>query len=140
MERYSGRYSFVGFDLMNEAHMDGDIWQQYNYEAYRLIRKFSPNWLIFVSERYWWNNVETSDMWPRLSPDVTGIVIDMHRYTKRMNLWGMEYSTAKCEIEKEFTESALAIREHYITVTGEFSIRFDNSDDALWQNYRDDDS
>jgi hypothetical protein len=93
-------------------------------EAYRMIRKYSPNCLIFISESYWWNNIESDNRWPRLAPDVTGVVMDMHRYTKRpnLNMKGMEMCEVKAKVANHHLEGARAISAHYITVTGEFSM------------------
>ena len=115
-KRYSHRHSFIGFDLANEAHGIDDHIEWYQTDAYKLIRSYSPNCLIHVSEMFTW--------WLRLAPDVTGIVIDSHQYSsdEACKLRGMEYAECKVKRQSRQTMKTMKNSPFYIAVTGETSV------------------
>jgi hypothetical protein len=128
-------------DTFNEPHLPGGSKQLKFYwaECYRILRKYSATAWCIISDRYWGNSFEQDDACPRLAPalkdkpGVTGILVDVHIYTKghfnvtpekraKMNQAQIIEQQKINHIPKIQT-----LREHWATFVGEFSAQVDNS-------------
>ena len=92
VKTFKSHDSFIGIDVLSEPRLSDQLCKEYWQRAYKVVRKYSPDALLILSDRYRWQTIESDNMWPRLAPDITGIMVDVHVHTKRMNLKGLEFS------------------------------------------------
>jgi hypothetical protein len=87
-EQFHKEDSFLGIDVLDEGELEPELCASYFRRAYDKIRNYSTKALVILSDRKKWKSILSSEMWPRLSPKTTGIVIDTHHYTEQLDVQG----------------------------------------------------
>ena len=68
VKRFHREDSFIGIDI-NDGKFPKSLLGSYWRQAYDIIRKYSKDGLVILSDLGKWQDIERSEMWPRLSPN-----------------------------------------------------------------------
>ena len=123
--RYNERSSFFGIELLNEPLESIPLLKlsEYYYKAYENIRKINKDVVILMSDSFRGHSIEAETFIPKLSPNITGVMIDIHNYQcfdeEDKNL------TTEGHLDKvnnEWEKMVKTLSLNNLVVTGEWSL------------------
>lgn len=131
-KRYTERPSFFGIELVNEPSIEIPLekLQEFYYRSYSEIREIDKNVVIVMSDSFRGHAIEATKFIPKLSPNVTRVMIDLHNYQCFSPL-DKSLSTEQHlkKVEGEWLDMVTALARYNLVLTGEWSLGLD------WHTY-----
>lgn len=131
-KRYTNRTSFFGIELVNEPLYTIPLQKitEFYYKSYEEIRKINKEVIIIMSDSFRGHAVESTTFIPKLSPNFTRVMIDIHNY-QCFNEADKKLTTEQHldKVENEWLKAVTALSKHNLVITGEWSLALE------WHTY-----